>query len=470
MNIDVQTLALASGIASLIEVAVLFFQYRLARNHPGPGWWTLGMASITVAAAASLLRDQPTVGPFTNVASLALYVTGLSLLYVGVLRFLSRRERRSWLVGYCASAVAIVAYFSFVQRSLTAYMLIVSVSVVLLACLGARALLGPATRGFAESARMLAAALLAFGVYHAARIPIFLVNGLPGADPFSPQPVLIVTQVATLIIVMLVTFAFVLMVKQRLSAEIAESRDRLDRAQRAEVVARLAGGVAHNFNNQLTTINGFAELLAGSFGEDDPRRADANRILEAGSRAAAVTGQLLAFGRRQTQSPAILEVDAVVVGLTSMLASFAGDDVEVAVRPGAPGGLPLVDPSQLEEIVVALAFNARDAMPAGGQMTVGTARVSIGPGELRLSPRAAPGDYIRVTVADTGTGIPADVLPHVFEPFFSTRAVGWGPDLGLSSIDGLVAQADGFTAVASEMGGGSAFSVYLPVAAGGSGA
>lgn len=467
MNIDVQTLALASGIASLIEVAVLFFQYLLARNHPGPGWWTLGMGSVAVAAAVSLLRNDRTVGPFANVASLALYVAGLSLLYVGLLRFLGRRERRRWLVGYCVSAVLIVAYFSFVQKSLTAYMLMVSVSVVLLAGLGTRELLGPATRAFPGSARILAAALLAFGVYHAARIPVFLINGLPDADPFSPQPVLIATQLATLIIVMLVTFAFVLMVNQRLSAEVAESHDRLDRAQRAEVVARLAGGVAHNFNNQLTAINGFAELLAGSIPDDDPRRADVESIRVAGSRAAAVTGQLLAFGRRRTQSPVELEVDGVVVGLTSVLQSFAGDDVEVAVRPGAPGGRVLVDPSQLEEIVVSLAFNARDAMPDGGRLTVETAAVSIGPGDRHLSPRAAPGEYVRLTVADTGTGIPADVLPHVFEPFFSTRAGGWGPDLGLSSVDGLVAQAAGFMAVTSEVGAGSTFSVYLPCEMGG---
>ena len=171
VNIDVETLALASGIASLIEVAVLFVQHLLARSHAGPGWWTLGMASVTLAAAVSLLRDHPAAGPAANVASLALYVAGLEFLYMGVLRFLGRRERRGWLVGFWLTAVLVITYFSFVQKSLTAYMLMVSVAVVVLATLGARALVGPATQAFSGSASLLAATLLAFGAFHAVRIP-----------------------------------------------------------------------------------------------------------------------------------------------------------------------------------------------------------------------------------------------------------------------------------------------------------
>jgi two-component system cell cycle sensor histidine kinase/response regulator CckA len=237
----------------------------------------------------------------------------------------------------------------------------------------------------------------------------------------------------------------------------------VEHAQRMEAVGRLAGGIAHDFNNQLMAINGYAALVAEGLPPGDPLRPDIDAIREAGERAAALTRQLLAFSRRQTLQPTVLDVGAVVASLRTILARLLGEDVTLFVRADPEVGSVWADRPQLEQVVVNLVTNARDAMQAGGALAIETTEVEIGADDHRLRPPAVPGRYVRLAVTDTGTGIDAETLEHIFEPFFTTKERGRGTGLGLSTVDGVVAQSGGFVAVESAPGRGSTFDVFLPL-------
>ncbi|MEI7742754.1 MAG: PAS domain S-box protein, partial [Chloroflexota bacterium] len=244
--------------------------------------------------------------------------------------------------------------------------------------------------------------------------------------------------------------------------ELRSAQALTDRALRLEMVSRLTGGIAHDFNNILVVINGYAEFLAEGLDADDPRRLDAEAIRSAAGRAAALTAALLAFGRGQILQPVVLDVQDAILGVAPLLASAMGDDVELEIRGGEPACRCRVDRSRLEQVVVNLALNARDAMPGGGRLTIETARAVIGAGDHRLRAPAVAGEYVRISVTDTGTGISRDTLPHIFEPFYTTKGIGAGTGLGLASVDGIVAQSGGFITVDSELGAGTTFSVFLP--------
>ena len=232
-----------------------------------------------------------------------------------------------------------------------------------------------------------------------------------------------------------------------------ELEEKLLHAQKLEAVGRLAGGVAHDFNNLLTAIGGYAEFLIAGFDADDPRREDALEIARASDRAAALTGQLLAFSRRQVLRPEVLDVGEVVGGLENLLSRLLGADVELSTSAD-PGCLVEADRGQLEQVITNLAVNARDAMPGGGELTLGARRIE------------RDGAYVELTVVDTGHGMDADTLSHVFEPFFTTKSKDQGTGLGLSTVYGIVAQSGGDVLVESEPGSGATFRVLLPLCEG----
>lgn len=233
--------------------------------------------------------------------------------------------------------------------------------------------------------------------------------------------------------------------------------EELRQAQKMEALGRLAGGVAHDFNNLLTAINGYAELLLSSLRPDDPLRAEAEAILKAGQRATMLTQQLLAFGRRQVMELRVVDLNQVLEGLAGMLRRLIREDIELAFSLSPEPGHVRVDVAQMEQVIVNLVVNARDAMPNGGQLTLETAWSED---ETQVPPGLAPGRYVRLTVRDTGEGIPEEVREHLFEPFFTTKEVGLG--LGLATVYGIVRQFGGHIQVDTEPGRGSAFHIYLP--------
>ena len=243
--------------------------------------------------------------------------------------------------------------------------------------------------------------------------------------------------------------------------------ERLRAVQRMEAVGRLAAGIAHDFNNLLTAILGSTDLLLEALSPDHPAREDALETRQAALRAADLTRQLLAFSRQQVLAPRVIDLNEVVRDVEKLLRRLIGEDL--ALRAVLADDLAAVraDPSQLEQVLVNLAVNARDAMPRGGTVTIETANVSLDGAYVANQPLVAAGDYVMIALSDTGTGMDAATQARVFEPFFTTKARGKGTGLGLATVYGIVKQSGGYIWVYSELGIGTTFKIYLPRVAGG---
>ena len=233
-------------------------------------------------------------------------------------------------------------------------------------------------------------------------------------------------------------------------------------AQKLEAIGQLTGGVAHDFNNMLTAILGFAQFLEESLEADDPRRTDVTEIRHAGERAAHLTQQLLAFSRRQVLRPQVVDLNALVSELAQMLHRLIGEDVTLDTRLVEGLGKTRVDPGQIQQVIMNLVMNARDAMPEGGVLTIETANAVLDDEAVRAYPGAAAGSYIVLRVADTGGGMDEATQKRIFEPFFTTKPLGKGTGLGLSTVYGIVRQSSGFLHVESTVGRGTVFEVYIP--------
>jgi two-component system cell cycle sensor histidine kinase/response regulator CckA len=240
--------------------------------------------------------------------------------------------------------------------------------------------------------------------------------------------------------------------------------EQLRHSQKMDAVGQLAGGVAHDFNNMLTVIRMNAELTLDELGADHPLHADVQEVVAAAGRAATLTRQLLAFSRRQMLQPQVLGLNSVIADLQKMLARLIGEDIEFSLDLAEDLAPVLADPGQLEQVLVNLAVNARDAMPHGGALAVATRNVTLSVPEAAGHAGAHPGVYVTVALRDTGAGISAAVQARMFEPFFTTKGPGSGTGLGLSTVYGIVTQSGGFVEVKSAPGQGAEFTVYLPAA------
>jgi PAS domain S-box-containing protein len=237
--------------------------------------------------------------------------------------------------------------------------------------------------------------------------------------------------------------------------------EQLRQSQKMEAVGRLAGGIAHDFNNLLMVISGYCEFLTDRVGADAELRGLVHEIQRATERAAALTRQLLAFSRKQMLAPKVMDLNAVVSENLKMLTRVIGEDIELVMVPGSGLGAVKADPSQIEQVIMNLAVNARDAMPQGGKLTIETANVTLDEGYARLHAPLRPGEYVMLAISDTGTGMDADTQAHIFEPFFTTKGTK-GTGLGLSTVYGIVKQSDGYIWVYSEPDKGTTFKFYLP--------
>jgi signal transduction histidine kinase len=248
--------------------------------------------------------------------------------------------------------------------------------------------------------------------------------------------------------------------ERRASSERQLLEEQLRQAQRMEAIGKLAGGIAHDFNNLLMAVSGYGELLLLRLPPEHRGRRDVAEILRASQRAAALTAQLLAFSRRQVLQPRVLDLNAAVAEIDSMLRRLIGEDVELQASLRAHGRV-MADPSQLEQVLMNLVLNARDAMPRGGKLTIETADVELDAESASSHVELGAGSYVLLAVSDTGCGMDDEVRKHIFEPFFTTKEQGRGTGLGLSTVYGIVTQSGGQVTVYSVPGSGSTFKVYL---------
>ena len=250
--------------------------------------------------------------------------------------------------------------------------------------------------------------------------------------------------------------------RKRAEEALRQSQEQLRQAQKMEAVGRLAGGVAHDFNNLLSAILSYSEMVLADLPEQHPSRDDVEQIRQAGSRAADLTRQLLAFSRRQLLQLRTISLNTVVASVDRMLRRVIGEDIELRTVLASDLGHARADAGQLEQVLMNLAVNARDAMPTGGRLSISTANAVVTEAGAAPAPRPQPGKYVTLSVRDTGVGMTREVLERIFEPFFTTKPPGQGTGLGLSTVYGIVVQSGGHVFATSEPGAGSTFTIYLP--------
>ena len=249
--------------------------------------------------------------------------------------------------------------------------------------------------------------------------------------------------------------------EEALEKALKESEEQLRQSQKLEAIGQLAGGVAHDFNNLLTIIGGYSQFLLSSLTPQDAAYRDVEEIRKATKRATALTQQLLAFSRKQSRQPAALDLNDVVTDLTRMLRRLLGEHIRLVTQQAPDPVVVQEDPTQIEQIIVNLAVNARDAMPRGGTLTLETARVDLDQAFSRKHPGTKPGQYARLSVKDTGTGMDAKTRARCFEPFFTTKPSGQGTGLGLATVYGIVKQSEGAIDIQSQVGQGTTMTIYL---------
>jgi len=312
----------------------------------------------------------------------------------------------------------------------------------------------------------LAQALLSYGVRSALTIPVLregqLIGSL-GLNACEPKPW--PEEYRNLLIIAAHILCNIL--ERRQAEQVSEQlRAQFLQAQKMEAVGRLTSGIAHDFNNLLTAINGFAELLQFDLAPDHPAQPKVERILESGQRAASLVAQLMAFSRKQVLEPTLLDLNNAVSRMHDLLRRVISENIELAICL-EPGLWPVkADAMQVEQVIINLAVNARDAMPGGGRLTVQTRNVTLDDTYAATHLDVRPGDHVMLSVSDTGTGMSKEVQAHLFEPFFTTKELGQGTGLGLATVYGIVKQSGGNIWVYSELGMGTTFKVYLPRAQG----
>jgi two-component system cell cycle sensor histidine kinase/response regulator CckA len=256
-------------------------------------------------------------------------------------------------------------------------------------------------------------------------------------------------------------------ITERKQAEelLRQKEEQLRQAGKMEAIGRLSGGIAHDFNNLLSVIIGYAEILSAGSSDSAKLRDNAEQIKKAGQRAASLTRQLLAFSRQQVLQPRVIDLNGVVTDMGKMLRRLIGEDIDLTMALDPAVQKVKADQSQIEQVIMNLVVNARDAMPDGGKLTITVTPHEVSDNEAQKMPYIQRGSYVQLSVDDTGTGMDASTQAHIFEPFFTTKEKGKGTGLGLATVYGIVKQSGGYIWVSSDLGKGATFKILLPPAA-----
>lgn len=477
---DPRTLTIVYNFISDGLVLLAFLLWQSGKMYPGFGRWTLGR---TLISAFSLLQILSGVWPdwIINMSLSATSICGLVLNLQACREFLGMRFRVRWI--FIAAALLFLAqvYLSLVAHAFRIFYATgsASASAFYFACAATLLGSGAAARnrprefglwvtGLSFAAVAVTYAVLALNYVVRPAGGVLLGAGLPFN---SVRLSLILTAIA-------VNFGFFLMNYERLLKDREEQAGLTERArmeqekaalevkllqaQKMESIGRLAGGVAHDFNNMLTVILGYAAMSRQTLPPDAPQLKYLSEIEKAGTRSKEITQKLLGFSRQQIISPVPSNLNDLAEDLREPLARLIGEDVELTFDPGKGLSRVVVDPSQVNQILLNLAVNARDAMPNGGKLTIETANVMVSEEYCRTQPDVAPGPYVLLAVSDTGTGMDDQTLARIFEPFFTTKGPDKGTGLGLATVYGIVKQNRGFVNVYSEPGHGTTFRIYIP--------
>ncbi|MFL5494433.1 MAG: MHYT domain-containing protein [Gemmatimonadales bacterium] len=445
------SLAMGVGIWSMHFVGMLAF------HLPVPIGYALGrvLLSVLVAVAASALALVVVSRPHVGLPALALgalcmgpAIAGMHYIGMAALNIPAAMHFDSLLV---AASVAIAIAASFAALALAYHFRLDQTAAGMARRLGSGLVMGVAIAGMHYTG--MAAAHFS----------------TPGRTGASAGGLLATRQLAigvTLGAMVILALGLLGATVDRWLRQRAELAERRQQSQKLEAIGQLAGGIAHDFNNLLTAILGNAAFVLASTPVDDPRHADIREIERAATRAAELTHQLLAFGRKQMLKPTPLDLNATLAQTMRMLTRLVGEHIEITVVPDAALWEVQADPAQVEQVIVNLVVNARDAMPEGGKLTIETQNVTLQPGSTSQHIGAPAGDYVLIAFTDTGIGMDPATQDRIFEPFFTTKGLGKGTGLGLATVYGIVRQSGGSISVYSEPQRGSTFKVYLPRLAG----
>jgi signal transduction histidine kinase len=479
--IDASSLAVASNCAALCLTAVAVLLWRSKQMYPGFGRWTIArlIGLLTLVFALEMPRWREAI-----VLADACVLLRAILSFEACRQFLRLQAIRRWT--YSATGILLLQLVLFRVFSLSPQFDYVEVTFVLGAIHAwtGFTLLHDLPEGANRGRIVTGAAFVGRSLIYMLRTVYFLI--FPNASLLDNSSQNLGFLISDLAFDIVVNFSFFLMHYERAVSDKAEEVRRtmeanaaltelkgtleervrqrtaeLVRSQKLESVARLAGGVAHDFNNILMVINGYSALLLGQMEPHDPMYEPIAQIGKAGERAAAITRQLLSFSKEQKDEPQVLSLNSVVTGMMDMLRRLIREDVEIVIEPG-PGNCHIrADKGQIEQVVMNLAINARDAMPGGGKLTIAVTLTTLRETLTASGFALPPGTYAVLAVTDTGIGMAPEVLARIFEPFYTTKGHE-GTGLGLSTTYGIVKQNGGGIAVRSKPGFGTTFNVYFP--------
>jgi len=493
MQLDNRTLVVSSllvtAVLSLLDILI----WRTRNTFPGFGRWAVAHAlfapTLLLFSLRSILTDLLTMVAANTMATI---VTILVLEAAREFRGLRPRTWQAYTGGACG--LTAILYFRYVDNNLNVRVLVAAVFMGVMILFAAKVLLTDVPSDQRTGMKYTGWLLAICGVLQIMRGVYFALHA-PMTDLFEPSILNSVAFVGLAISLTGVSFGFLVMTGERVmadlnrserqtaranfelnrlrrgletavierTAELREAQQALAQSQRLESVGRLAGGVAHDFNNFLTVIRGYSRMLARGLESSSPLREDVAQMTAACDQALMLTQQLLAFSRRQTLEPTVLDLNKVILDMAGIVAHLLGDSIRVVITSSASAAHVKADAGQMHQVILNLFLNARDAMPNGGSLRIETSEIELTAADSRRLPDAAPGPYVMLSISDSGLGMDEETRGHVFEPFFTTKPMGKGTGLGLATVYGIVRQTGGHIQVETARGEGTTFRIFLPL-------